>query len=419
MFKTINEGFNWIVSFTNLEQKTDLSKRGYRLDKMHRLLELFDNPHKAYKIIHVAGSKGKGSTCGFLASILNSAGYKTGVYSSPHLLDYRERITENHQFFTDNTYLSALNSIKEKIEVLKPKDLPGGEPTTFELLTLLAFMIFRQEGCEWVVLETGIGGRLDSTNVVNPVASVITTIELEHTELLGETLEEIAYEKAGIIKRNRPTFASNNTASVSQVLNRKAVQENSKLILLPKHYTIAIGSMGTVLNYEGNSYTVGLQGEVQGGNALLALTTIKNLLPHISQEILEIGLKNVSIPGRFHIIGNVILDGAHTKKSIISTIKTFKAIYGEGSIIFGAVLGKDIKAMVKEVNENFNNIFISKPGNFKESNIKEIKELFHKLGKDTILIESAKEVLETAKQLGDPILVTGSFYMAGEIAKVL
>lgn len=422
MFTNVNDAFNWMVSFTNLEKKPDLSKRGYRLDKMYKLLDIFNNPHLDSKFIHVAGSKGKGSTCAFISSILTEEGYKVGVYSSPHLLDYRERITKNHAFFSVETYLESINKIKTKLDSIDLTSLPGGEPTTFELMTLTAFIIFSREKCDWVVLETGIGGRIDSTNVVTPMVSVITQIELEHCDLLGDTLELIAKEKSGIIKENRPVFTSNTANNVLDTIKDIAKSKNSKVYEIPTNYDSIINNLGTWLIYENNSFKLGLNGSVQVINALLATEVVKLLIPEIKIQSIRNGLEKCFIPGRFQLYRHgvdIVVDGAHTKNSLINTVKGFKDIYKEGTIIFGVISGKDIESMIEIVALNFKNIVISKPGNFKHSDINDIHNRFSNINVETTLIESGKDALNYALSLNKPILVTGSFYMAGEIATLL
>lgn len=422
MFSSVKEAFEWMVSFTNLEKKPDLTLREYRLDKMYKLLDIFGNPQNSFKSFHVAGSKGKGSTCAFLASILTEAGFRTGIYSSPHLLDYRERITNNHTFFNDSVYIETINEIKDFIDTMEEGFLPGGDPTTFELITLAAFIIFKKENCEWVVVETGLGGRIDSTNCVLPEASIITPIELEHTELLGDTVEKIAYEKAGIIKRNVPVFTSNREKSVLDVIRDMTEKQSSTLHFLPKEFNCTLSSNGTELVAYGNKFRVGIEGRIQGENALLAITAIKKVLPDISIEKISRGIEKTHIPGRFQKIKSspeVVLDGAHTKKSLKVTIETFLKIYKKGTIIFGAVQGKDIEAMADIVSQNFEKIIISTPGYFKESNLDEIELIFNKLNKKVIRIDKPEDAYISAKEFDAPILATGSFYMAGEIGKLI
>ena len=423
MFNSVNQAFEWMVSFTNLEKKPDLSKRGYRLDKMIKILELFNNPHYGYNIIHVAGSKGKGSTCGFLSSILTEAGFKTGIYSSPHLLDYRERITINHSFFNNSVYLETIQMVKDKLDKVNWNAFLTDEPTTFELMTLVAFIIFKKEQCQWVVLETGLGGRLDSTNVVDPIASVITKIELEHTEILGDTLGKIAFEKGGIIKPNKPTFTSNTNQEILRVLEDITIDKNCKLYTNNINAKCELNNEGTFLKLKNNRYKLGLEGNIQGENALLAINTINKVLPNLSNNVIKNGLLKTKIPGRFQIIKfnnkNIVLDGAHTKDSMESTVKTFNRLFNNGTIIFGAIKGKDITSMINLIDRKFNNIIVSTPGNFKESDIETIIDIFTSKCIDVIKCIKPEDALKLAMNLSDNILVSGSFYMAGEIAKLI
>ncbi|MFA7539910.1 MAG: bifunctional folylpolyglutamate synthase/dihydrofolate synthase, partial [Sphaerochaetaceae bacterium] len=195
----------YMESFANLERKTgDYSPREYRLDRMGKLLTHLGNPERSFKSIHIAGSKGKGSTAIFIAKGLSALGYKTGLYASPHLVDYRERFTLSGTFFSEEALVKSGNSLVEKLEGFSFSDEWGvSEPTAFELYTAYAYLLFKENKCSWAVIETGLGGRLDATNTLTPEASVITPIELEHTAILGNTLSLIAYEKGKIIKEGR------------------------------------------------------------------------------------------------------------------------------------------------------------------------------------------------------------------------
>ena len=219
------EGFAWIESFTNFEKRPGNSLRPFRLDRMRWLAESCGNPQNDYRIVHIAGSKGKGSTSAFLGSILHEAGFTAGIYTSPHVDSYRERFLLNRGFISQNTLLKAITKIKNTFK--KSWFTDGSEPTTFELLTLTALLAFKYADCDWVVLETGLGGRLDATNIVTPVLSVITSIELEHTRILGNTLEEVAAEKGGIIKTNVPVLLGNIPKSAMETLRNIAAERNA------------------------------------------------------------------------------------------------------------------------------------------------------------------------------------------------
>lgn len=419
MFKTLADGFHWIESCHNLEKNPDTTGREYNLTRMFRLLELFNRPDRDFKSIHIAGSKGKGSTSAFVASLLKEAGFKTGLYNSPHVLSYKERITIAGDFFEESVYLDAINDMKEIIDA-------SGEfnsyPTTFELLTLLGFFIFSREKCQWAVIETGLGGRIDSTNVILPEASLITPVEMEHAEILGDTLEKIAGEKAGIIKPGVPVFTSCFKEEVLQVMRNKAVQENSPLTEIHSTGTIrtAVSREGTHLNFNGEDFKLGLNGRVQGDNAALALTALKTLIPNIPLSVLKEGIQKASIPGRLEEIApGIVIDGAHTGASVENAVTTFQAIYGEGVVIFGNVLGKDTRAMAKVIAPAFETVIISTPGTFKKSSHEEMEKAFIEEGMTPLIIKDPKEALAEAKKQGKPVLVTGSFYMAGEIKALL
>jgi len=435
MFKNSTDGFLWMESFTNFEKAPDLTKRGYRLDRMALLLDCFDNPQNSYRIIHIAGSKGKGSTGAFASSILIEAGYKTGVYSSPHISDYRERITVNNSFATEEIYLKNMIKIKDLIEGEKYLSLPGGsEPTTFELLTLLSFLVFKDSLCEWIVLETGLGGRLDATNLVFPEVVLLTPIELEHTDLLGTTIPEIAGEKAGIIKEGKPVFSSKQSDSALKVFMNKAAYLNSPFYYLPDLYKEII--MKT--NLSGSDMEIhwkngqiiksrlNMLGEFQSDNSSLAIAGIQHILPDLDNRIIEQGISKAKLPGRMEIIGEspvFMIDGAHTRQSTEKLLYSFESLFKQkGILIFGSVSGKDAEAMAEILAPHFEHIIISRPGTFKKSDPHSLYELFKKRNKNTHFIIDPKEAENKARELSRnvlPVLITGSFYMAAEIRKIL
>src|SRR5208337_599819 len=238
--RTPQDVFSWAESFTNLERGSyPPDKRVYRLDRMHRLLEMFDDPQARLRIIHVAGTKGKGSTSALLASVLHAAGIRTGLYTSPHVESYFERIAIAGEPREPELLVRVGGEVKAVIDRLPPKEFPGHYgPTTFELLTLLAFLYFRESGCTEAVVETGIGGRLDATNVVRSEASVITPLDLEHTEILGDTLEKIAMEKAGIIKPGAPCFVALQPPQVKEVIRQVCRERGSAPAFLDEETSV-------------------------------------------------------------------------------------------------------------------------------------------------------------------------------------
>lgn len=449
--EAVDELFTYFGSLVNFEQKQKQTIREYRLDRMQQLLEFFGNPHHRLKIIHIAGSKGKGSTAIYLARGLEAVGFKTGLYSSPHIADYRERISQAGRFFEDQLYLKVGTRIKAALPEFTQTVLAGeAEPTAFELFTLYAFLLFVEAECSYAVIETGIGGRLDATNVVSPQASVLTSIELEHTDILGNSLEEIAAEKAGIIKRGAPVFVSRQPENVLEVFRRRAAQTENRLYYFPDYpaaFSATVDEAGThlFLQWRGPAeplikLDLAMQGEVQAENAALALTVLRELLPeHLSSSDSENMLHALSaaiLPGRMELCSSeppIVLDGAHTPASVQRTVATFQRIYGTGGIcIFGSVEGKDTAGMAAAVSAAFSDILISRPGTFKPNRPEEVIRIFRETAPQAELQIDPKAALRRALEISGggssqtgrtgafrPILVTGSFYMVAEIRPLL
>ncbi|MDC7221913.1 MAG: bifunctional folylpolyglutamate synthase/dihydrofolate synthase [Spirochaetales bacterium] len=435
-FTTVQEGFLWMESLSNLEKSDRDKKRAYRLERMVELCRLFEDPQRACPVVHLAGSKGKGSTAAFLSFILAEKGEKTGLYTSPHLADYRERmqIIEKDggaRFAQEEILLAAMNRIRLKLE---EAELSGGFPTTFELLTLLAFLVFREEECSFIILETGLGGRLDATNVCLPRLSIITPIEKEHTQFLGDTLEEIAGEKAGIIKENIPVLVSPQKEEVFTVLSKRAEEKKAPFYRVDdfiEDIRVTYSNRGTMeirFSWRNNNTFLpeaecSLVGSVQAENAALAITAASLLFPQLSQNSIGRGLKRAALPGRSQILSTaplIMLDGAHTPRSAKAAREAFLALSKSRSprvLIFGCALDKDARGMAALLSDSFDRIIISRPGTFKESDPAGIARIFETFG-PCELIEDSQAALESAlkdiQKVGS-LLVTGSFYLAGEI----
>ena len=433
-FSSSDEVFQYFESFTNLERSMSFSEREYRLDRMFFLLELFDNPQNDLKIIHIAGSKGKGSTAAAAAAILSSLGYKTGLYASPHLISYKERVTHAGIFINESDLVRTGDSIREKIE---NTDIPFPDPpTTFELLTLYAFLLFRETGCSWAVIETGIGGRLDATNVAVPEASVITPIEMEHADILGDTIEKIAFEKCGIIKKGKPVFVSQQKSKALETIKKTAKDKSAPFYLLSdclEISNISLNRSGTEFSItEGISSSkvkINLTGDFQAYNSALAVLAVKTVLD-IPFEKATAALKEIPLKGRIEIIErdgkpDIVIDSSHTPDSALVFSETMKKIYSnQGILIFGSVEGKDHIKIAENLFSCFSCVIVSKPGTFKKSNpekiFKDLKKTFPE--KKIILEQDAVKALSAAEDCSDGknhIAVTGSFYMASEIKKLI
>ncbi len=432
MFKDADQLFAYLEGFTNFENQHIRALRQYRPHRMELLLDHFGNPHLKKPLIHIAGSKGKGSTAAFISAGLSAIGYKTGSYLSPHISDYRERISCSGSFFPDELYLDKGEELRSCIEKLTEKEFRGDDsPTTFELLTLLAFLVFEAADCDMAVIETGIGGRLDATNVVIPIASVITPIEMEHAEILGDTIEKIAFEKAGIIKPGVPVFSSRQDANALEVLKKRAEELASPFYYLPERFPVIDSSStlsGTEVRLEdqdGKSifFRLKMTGDFQAENAALAYHLLETIEPDRSG--IEKGFADAALPGRIELLSDnppIIVDGAHTESSVRRVLANFRSIFRDGIIIFGSISGKRSEAMARQIAPLFRDIIISRPGTFKESDPQALFDMFRSMSDSVYLEPEPARALELALKLSEgkhPILVLGSFYMAGEIRSLI
>jgi dihydrofolate synthase/folylpolyglutamate synthase len=432
---TPEEVFSWAESFTNLERgNLPFDKRTYRLDRMRQLLEAFGNPHRPLRIIHVAGTKGKGSTSALIASVLNAAGIRTGLYTSPHVVSAFERISIAGMAPRREAMVRLGNEVKRHIDQLPAEGMPGHYAvTTFELYTLLAFLYFRDADCPEAVVEVGIGGRLDATNVVSPEASVITPLDLEHTDILGDTIELIAAEKAGIIKPGIPAFIAPQTEGARAVFRQIGKERGSPVSFLDEEGTL----LASRTDRSGTSFSIQLRGEprhdfrlallgnFQAENAALAYLTLRRTRPEITDEQFRTGFLATTLPGRMEVRGDdppIIFDGAHTPLAVQRLLSSFRAIFpGDAVLLFGSVSGKKPREMAAILGPAFSRIVISTPGTFKESNPAEVADIFRAFSPRVELERDPARALHRARELSEgmrPILVTGSFYMVSEIRRL-
>ena len=433
----------WLNDYLNFERNP--KKDIFWLDTIDYLCKRFDNPQDFAPCVHVAGSKGKGSVSKMISCILEEAGYNVGLYSSPHIIDFRERICTPSGFFDESIYEEAIKEMVPNIDSII--DLPGDRPITwFELVTLYAFLCFRKAKVDWSVYEVGLGGRLDTTNVLRPKICCITPIELEHTEFLGDTLEKIAAEKAGIIKNCTPVVISQQLKeSVKIVFREKAITRHAPYyfvdeIIKNASYSFNDQSKKMKIHLESDIFNrpieteMKLLGKMQAQNAAQAAITVRKILPNLSEEIIEKGLAKASLPGRFEIIENVpgyeginhlILDGAHTVNSIKLTVDTLNKLYPYKPVdlLFACAADKDIKDIAMVLKNNFEYIYVTKPGDKKQSDINSEIEAFKNADVSftanpdyKLMIKTALE--ETAKK-GHILLVTGSFYLLAEVKAYL
>ena len=466
----------WLEQYRNFEKNPE--KDFFRLDTMRYLCERFGNPQNAYKSIHVAGSKGKGSVSVFCASVLEEAGFKTGLYLSPHVADIRERISGPFSFLPETEYEKAVNAFIPAAESFITE--AGDEktkPTWFELMTLFAFFCFRSCGMEWVVFETGLGGRLDATNVLLPCVCAITQIELEHTEYLGTTLQAIAGEKAGIIKQGIPVCIAPQKNEVKNVFEHKAHEMQAPIL--------CIGDTANI-NYESGALNgaprgcddVGgnfdsaaeisfsaeklrqfekaygrhlsfsrpltahlkLQGKFQAENAATAAATVKLALPDIDERTIERGLEKAFLPARFETVRlpvqndtlTIVIDGCHTANSMKGTLETFYAHFGARChLLFACAADKDVESMARLIKDSpcsFSRIALTVPGSAKRSDYEKTVRAFSSYSEsasaavvhaDKDFGRAIRQAIDCAAKENKTLLCAGSFYLAGEVKNAI
>lgn len=410
----------------------------FNLDRMNRLLSLLGNPHDELKIVHVAGTKGKGSTCAMVGSMLRACGYTVGSYSSPHLVDLRERITINDHMIP---YADCAELFKQ-IAAVEHKFGKTNQLTFFEIMTAAALLYFSEQAVDIVVLETGLGGRLDCTNVVTPLVTAITGISHDHTQLLGKTLPEIAREKAGIFKPGVPALTIAQDKEAGETLREVAEEVGTALEVTGKELDFSyrfeanreLGPHTRVcLTTETSKFEhlpVPLKGEHQAQNCGLALAILDKLKAHgftlPVNKVID-GLAATELPGRMETVldqPRVIIDGAHNGASITALTKSLGAHvqYDSLVMIFGCGQDKDINGMLKQIALGADKIIFTRAkanprAEEPEDLMRRFNDLSPKMAQVASSLDAALKLAARAVSREDLIVVTGSFYLAGEARK--
>ena len=377
------------------------------------LLKFLKNPQDNFKIIHIAGTNGKGSTAAIINSILVASGYKVGLYTSPHLINFNERIRVNGVTITDEEIISFMKHVETAINEIKS--------TFFEVTTAMAFHHFNNNVVDIAIIETGLGGRLDSTNVVNPSLTVMTPISLDHRDILGNTIVEIAKEKAGIIKERVPLITAKQVYDVSKILEKRIKEKNSVMHICPNPESIKVTVDGTNFEVYGNNFSTPLIGEHQAQNAALAITTIKLFNSNISYEIIDKGLRNVYWPGRLQLVSNKIYyDVAHNENGIKSVLNNLNKMFPTSNL-YGLLClkgDKEIYGIAECIKSQFEMLFVSTS---KNGLLLSPEKLSKELGNLKVVnfplndISSSISKIKTIRKTNDVILIFGSHYIADEI----
>jgi len=406
------------------------------LDNTKAVLAYMGHPERRMKLIHVAGSNGKGSVCAYLSSILTTAGRNTGLFTSPHLVDINERFQINQQIVSDELFLEAFSKVMDTVHVLlKERQDSFAHPTFFELLFLMGICIFEKSGMEYVVLETGLGGRFDATNVIEkPLVSIITSISLEHTEYLGDTCREIAGEKAGIIKEGCPVIYDGTRKDVEEAILAKAKEMHAKAYAIrPDMYKILMNTQKTIDFSIDTGYYLPMNvsiesvAEYQLMNAVQAVTASQVLDIGLTEEDIQRGMEQMRWEGRMEtVLPGVILDGAHNDSGVEEFVKTARKFQRDTGItvLFSCVREKDYEGMIRTICENisFDSAVVTQIESDRCVPSAELAGIFRKYTKRTVLeIPSIPEAFETAlEKKGSGILFcVGSLYLVGSLKSLL
>ena len=459
---------SWADIALNFERTPE--KDIFWLDTMNFFCGRLGHPERAFRSVHVAGSKGKGSVSCFAANILHAAGHRTGLYISPHITDFSERISLAGAPFGEEVYERSVDELISCVDGAEAADLPGGRRATwFELVTLLAFLCFRNAGCEWAVIEVGLGGRLDATNVITPEVCCITPIELEHTEFLGGTVREIAFEKAGIMKEGVPVFVSGQPhPEAMEMLLECANGRKSPVFLTAEHsevYEVVSKSSLTngsfsykkldmsdkmqnerllydVFSLESEFFSrplelsLRLPGRFQAENAAQAALAVKRACPAVTEDSVESGVMKAWLPGRFEVffpgaeredLPLVVMDGAHTPASVRLLLENWSRLsmaLGKSShLLFACASDKDVEGMASLLAGRFTSVTLTRPGASKGCDFPGMCRAFAgrgmRLSPEEDFRKAVPLALEGAAREDAALLVTGSFYLVAEVREAL
>lgn len=423
-----NQSLDYLYSFVDysLKHSSELAKADFNLDRMFALMQSLGNPQNKYPIIHVAGTKGKGSTSALCASSLKAAGYKVGLYTSPHLLEYTERIQINGESISHAQLIELVEEIKPyvaKIEML----------TTFEITTALAFLAFGKYGVNAAVFEVGLGGRLDATNIVTPQVSVITSLSYDHTAVLGNTLTLIAGEKAGIIKNGVPVISSPQKEEALAVLERVAALKNSRFTLVGRDVKFELiessldGQRFNFPTFQSSNlptFNIPLLGSHQVENAATAYAALKASGIPITDEQIQKGFSQVQWRARFEIARRdppVIFDSAHNQDSFAKLSETLQTYFPDKMVylIFGASEDKNIPGMFAEMKSRIKKIIITRADHPRALEVEKIQQLAEQAGAESETLTPVKSALARALELsskdGSIVLSAGSMFVTAEV----
>ncbi len=438
--KTYDSALKYLYAQTDYEKmiRVRYNSDTFNLDRMRLLLKKLRDPHKKIRTVHIAGTKGKGSTATMLAAMLTACGYKVGLFTSPHICDIRERISINDEMITRAALTRLIIAVQPHVEKMTDK------PTFFEIMTAMAFSFFAEQKVDIAIIEAGLGGRLDSTNVLQPAVCGVTSISLDHTKQLGSTVGKIAAEKAGIFKRDIPVVSVPQVAEAKLVLQKYARETKAPIMITGEDIEF---SYRVESSREEGCHTriclttplsrfehlpVPLLGEHQALNCGLALALLDQLKSQgmkIDDEQAIVGLRAVNLPGRMEMIAKnprILVDGAHNAASVQALLRAIgqHIPYDSMVMIFGCAADKDIKGMMNRIATGADKVIFTQAVNTPraarpEDLAAEYEEQSGKTAQVTQTLEEALAIAKSAVSREDLICITGSFYLVGEAKQLI
>lgn len=435
---TFASAVRYLLDRTDIERmRADrVTQDMFKLDRIRALLKALGDPHQAFRSVHVAGTKGKGSTCEMIATCLETCGYTVGIYTSPHLTDIRERIRIARRPVSSAEFTRLAARVAEAAATLPKED---GEPTFFELVTAMGFLHFADEAVDIAVIECGLGGRLDSTNVITPLVAVVTSISLDHTQILGDTLAKIAHEKGGIFKPGVPAITCAQPPEAMQALRASAQAAGTTLHVVGEEIEFShrfeqtapggpvVRATLTSPRHNFEHIAVPLKGEHQALNCGLALAAIDRLSERgfrTPVALVTQGMTRVALPGRLEVVWElpkVVVDGAHNAESMKCLMKALGVHFAYDSlvVIFGCAADKDMKGMLTHLDSGADKVIFTRAAdNKRAANPHELQRQFAEItGKMSQVAENfagAVNIARRAVTREDLVCVTGSFYLVGE-----
>lgn len=434
-FQSYEDAVNWV---------TNLVSFGIRpgLKRMDMMMEMLGSPHRRLKFIHVAGTNGKGSTCAYISKVLTDSGYEVGMFTSPYIESFTNRININGQNISEEHMLQLINTIKPVVDEVAESEL--GQPSMFEVVTTMSLLYFAKISFpDFVVWETGLGGRLDCTNIVHPLVSVITNVGHDHMDILGDTLDQIAAEKAGIIKPGVPVVSTVDQPEVIEVIKQKAEQNKSTLYLLGEQFnyrSIASDDERQRLYFEGPFATfenvpVSLNGAHQLKNAAAAIMTLEVLRQYyaalVDEEFIVSGIGETVWPGRLEMISKsprILLDGAHNPEGAASLAESLKHTYSHQRIHFmmGMLQSKKHEAYLRHILPLVHTLIITEPDYGRKMEAEQLRDIALRLleesgrqGEVTVMTEpSWKVALQKLEQVTEPddlAVISGTLYLISDV----